>query len=336
MASIYRSKITDEYKTQNLVNFLDKVGDEPDKNSIYLMFGRSDSWADNELDLNFAPPYPDDSPDGQADAWHHALGFVKIPKEQLKAVLPRRDWGDFSLGADAYRYNIGDVVVTNTINANSHPSALSGYMVYRCIDVPDVGACTLDDVNQTFQKTDCIALGGKWNAVNTPGTINNIPNGTGDGIDTQDGYFWEYLYTIPPSEVINSVTSEYIIVPFPDDVNADPSEWGLTNEITYETTANRIIYSIGAHQLRFRAKLSGGDFAKLATPGNSGYRQLNILLNILLYRKDSTFPQVKATDATYLPEQLEESSGTIIYMENRQPIFKAPDQVEEISLIFQF
>lgn len=336
MSKIYRSKITNEYRTQNLMNFYDQVGPEDDKNTIYLMFGRSEVWADNEQDLNFAPPYPDDSTDGQADAWNHALGFVKIPKEQLKAVLPRRDWGDVELGDGALQFNIEDIVVTNTMDQNSHPSALPGYMVYRCVDVPDIGSCTLDVGLDTFEKADCIALGGKWLAQSSPGTIINVPNGTGDAIDTGDGYVWEYLYTIPPSEVVNSVTSEYIITPFPGDIAASRSDWGLANEIAYDRARDRTIYSVGANQLRFRAKLASGDFAHLSTPGNSGYRQVGILLNLIEYRADTTTPAVKANDNTYLVDRVEESSGDMIYMENRQPIFKAPDQVEEFSLIFQF
>lgn len=318
------------------MNFYNQVGDGEEHNTIYMMFGRKEQWADNELDINFAPPYPDDSPDGQADAWSRALGFIKIPKEQLRAVLPRRDWGDPDLGEEGLRFNIGDVVVTNTDVFNSHPSALPGYMVYRCIDVPSVGSCTLDDADLQFNKTDCIALGGRWLAESTTGTILNIPNGTGDAIDTNDGYFWEYLYTIPPSEVVNSVTSEYIIVPFPSDIIGNEAEWGLENEIAYDNKLNRVIFSIGASQLRFRAKLSAVEFAHLATPGNSGYRQINIILNPILYRENTIDPAVKATDPTYLPAAIEQSSGDMIYMENRQPIFKAPDQVEEFSLIFQF
>ncbi|WVX87473.1 baseplate wedge subunit [Vibrio phage EniLVp02] len=337
MAKVYRAKITNEYRTQNLLNFADAVGDGDDQNTIYLMFGRPEPWADNEQDINFAPPYPDDSPDGQADAWSRSLGFVKIPREQLKAVIPRRDWGDPELGVDALQFQIGDIVVTNTMPINRHPSALAGYMVYRCVDVPDVGACTLDDSQATFTKSDCIALGGRWNAQNSPGTVINIPNGTGDAIDTEDGYLWEYLYTIPPSEVVNSVTKEYITVPFPQDILNDPEGWGLKNEIQWDEKANYTLFYVGANRLRFRAKLSGGEqFQQLTVPGNPGYRQMAIILNPILHRDDTTEDAVKATAEAYLPSELESTSGKMIYIENRQPIFKAPDQVEEFNLIFQF
>lgn len=319
-----------------MMNFYDNVGDTSDLNSVYVMFGRKEAWAANEEDINFAPPYPDDSTDGQADAWSRALGFVKVPKAQLKAVIPRRDWGDTDLGDSSLQFEIGDIVVTNTISLNQHPSALSGYMVYRCVDVPDTGSCSLNDADTTFVKTDCIALGGKWSATSSTGTTANIPNGTGDAIDTDDGYTWEYLYTIPPDEVINNVTSDYIVCPFPDDVINNRKEWGLSDEISYDRNLDRTIYSVGASKLRFKAKLAGSDFVQLSAPGNTGYRQITVLINPLLYRSDTTTAAVKATATTYLPSLIEQTSGEVIYMENRQPIKRAPDQVEEFSLIFQF
>lgn len=336
MAKIYRSKITNEYRTKNLLNFYNLIGDGESENTIYMMFGRAESWATNENDISFAPPYPDDSPDGQADVWSRALGFVKIPKEQLKAVIPRRDWGDTELGDKALQFDIGDIVVTNTLTINSHPSALPGYMVYRCIDIPDVGSCSLDDSQTTYSKVDCIALGGQWFAESSPGAVVNIPNGTGDAIDTDDGYIWEYLYTIPPSEVVNSVTSEYIVCPFPTDIVGNSDSWGLSNEVSFDRDVDRTIFSANVYQLRFRAKLSGSDFPELTAPGSTGYRQIAIVLNPNLAPENTGADPVKATDTSYLPEQIQTTSGEMIYMENRQPIYRAKDQVEEFSLIFQF
>ena len=317
------------------MNFYDKVGDEEENNTIYMMFGRSQQWSDNENDVNFAPPYPDDSPDGQADAWTRSLGFVKIPKTQLRAVLPRFDWGDPEL-TNSLQFNYGDIVVTNTIPINQHPSALAGYMVYRCVDVPDIGSCSLDANGQLFDKVNCVALGGTWFGESSPGGQNNIPHGTGDSIDSDDGYKWEYLYTIPANEIISNVTREYIVVPFPADVVENRDIWGLSNEIQYDDKISRLIYSVGSYQLRFKAKLAGGDFIHLANPGNTGYRQIQIILNPYLAREDALDDPVKATDPTYLPGDLQTTSGEMIYMETRQPIIKAPDQVEEFSLIFQF
>nr|DAF95458.1 MAG TPA: baseplate wedge protein [Myoviridae sp. ctCo31] len=34
----------------------------------------------------------------------------------------------------------------------------------------------------------------------------------------EDGYKWEYLYSIPVDVVVNRVTNEYLVVPMPDEL----------------------------------------------------------------------------------------------------------------------
>lgn len=340
MAKIYRSTITTEYRVNNLMNFYNQVGDADDKNTIYLMFGRDEAWSDREDEINFAPPYPNDSPDGQADVWSRSLGFVKIPKSQLRPVLPRRDWGDANL-PDPLRFTLGDIVTVNTIPANSHPSAYAGYMVYRCVEVPEEdpnnpairGVCSIATITS---RDDCIAVGGTWTAPASPGNQENIPHGNGDAVDTNDGYKWQYLYTIPPSEVLTSVTAEYIVCPFPDDVINNRDEWGLGDSIIYDNTIDTTIFTTGATRLRFRAKLSGSDFVHLFGPGNNGYRQLSVVINPVEARELGESEDTKAINDLYNPHEIQLGVGEIIYMENRQPIRKTIDQVEEFNMIFLF
>ncbi|AUR86079.1 hypothetical protein NVP1081O_344 [Vibrio phage 1.081.O._10N.286.52.C2] len=322
------------------MNFYDKIGDADDLNTVYLMFGRPQPWSDREDEINFAPPYPNDTPDGQADVWARQMGMIKIPKAQLRPVIPRKDWGDPDLN-NALNFTFGDIVTVNTMSVNRHPSALNGYMVYRCIDVPETdpnnsnirGTCSVGSVTD---KGDCVAIGGTWSAPSSPGNIENIPHGTSNAVDTLDGYVWEYLYTIPPSEVLTNVTREYIVCPFPDDVVNDRAAWGLDQNIVYNADYDDTIFSVGAVNLRFRAKLSGSDFIHLFGPGNTGYRQISIVQNPLLLREDNSVIDVKATGNLYSPHEIQEGAGQMIYMENRQPIRKTLDQVEEFNIIYSF
>lgn len=322
------------------MNFYDSVGDDADKNSIYLMFGRSESWSDREDEINFAPPYPNDTPDGKADVWARALGLIKIPKSQLRPVLPRKDWGDPDLN-NSLKFTFGDIVTVNTNTINAHPSALNGYMVYRCIDIPETdvnntnirGTCSIPTITN---KSDCVAVGGVWDAPSSPGNQENIPHGTGNAIDTRDGYVWEYMYTIPPTEVLTNVSAEYIVCPFPDDVINSREAWGLDQNIIFNENHDETIFSIGAVNLRFRAKLAGSDFIHLFGPNNTGYRQITIIQNPLLLREFGETEDTKATELLYNPHELQEGTGQIIYMENRQPIRKTLDQVEEFNLIYTF
>lgn len=322
------------------MNFYENIGDDEDKNTIYLMFGRDDPWSEREDEINFAPPYPNDRPDGKADVWARALGLIKIPKSHLRPVLPRKDWGDPDLN-NSLRFTFGDIVTVNTMSINSHPSALNGYMVYRCVDIPETdpnnpnirGLCTISTVTN---KSDCVAVGGDWQAPRSPGNPENVPHGTGNAIETGDGYIWEYLYTIPPSEVLTNVTKEYIVCPFPADIVNDRVGWGLDQNIAFNVHHDDTIFNVGAVHLRFRAKLAGSDFIHLFGPGNQGYRQLSLVQNPLLVREEGDLTDIKATDVRYHPHEVQAGTGQIIYMENRQPIRKTIDQVEEFNLIYGF
>ncbi|WWS25395.1 hypothetical protein vBKpnAMK6_00457 [Klebsiella phage vB_Kpn_AM_K6] len=47
-----------------------------------------------------------------------------------------------------------------------------------------------------------------------------------------DGYLWEYLYEIPADVSINRCTNEYIVVPWPEEIEESPARWGFQNNLT--------------------------------------------------------------------------------------------------------
>lgn len=53
--NIYRAVVTGKFRTENMMNFREMIGDDPDHNSIYMSIGRTEQWADNESDLNSLP-----------------------------------------------------------------------------------------------------------------------------------------------------------------------------------------------------------------------------------------------------------------------------------------
>ena len=134
MSVIYRSIITSKFRTENLLNFYNSIGDPDGKHTIYASFGRSERWAENETEPNFAPPYPDDSTPGISDVWSRMLGLVKIQQEMLRPVVPRDDWGDQRF-SDPFTFHIGDIVVTNSAPYNRTEIG-SGWFVYRSGHAP--------------------------------------------------------------------------------------------------------------------------------------------------------------------------------------------------------
>lgn len=327
---IYRSIITSKFRTENLVNFYKLVGDAPDQHSIYVTFGRSEKWSDSENDPGFAPPYPNDSVDGVVDMWTHMMGAAKVSREMLDAVYPRKDYGDMRY-ENPLTFFIGDIVVVNSVmNNRTDPSR--GWMIYRVVDVPSQGRCSIPS-DTDLDKNECLALGGRW----TP-SIESVsePLGEGDAIDTEDGYIWEYLYTIPIDVAINRCTNEYIVVPFADQLLREKDKWGYSNTLEWYPGSSDLLYRMKVNTLRFRAYMDSLYFPETLLANQNTFRQISILMDPLLKKAQPINPDVKATDLYITPDKLEPHSGEMIYMENRPPVTRTPDQMEEISIIFEF
>lgn len=328
---IYRAIVTSKFRTEKMHNFYQTMGDGTDKNTIYLTFGRSTPWADNESEAGFAPPYPSDNTDGVVDMWTNMMGAVKILPSMLDAITPRKDWGDINY-PNPKNFHIGDIVVSNSAPYN-RTDAGKGWMVYRCVDIPTAGTCS---ISQIKNKDECTKLGGLWT---TTAESLYAPSGTGDTnglVDLGDGYLWEFLYEIPADVSINRCTNEYIVVPWPDEVKDDPSRWGYQNNLTWQQDDYGVIYRVKANTIRFKAYLDSVYFPKASLPGNTGFRQLSLVVNPLEVKLKPNDPNVKATDLNYTVLQLDRQSGEMIYMENRPPIIRAMDQSEEVNIIFEF
>ncbi|MGL5582970.1 MAG: hypothetical protein ACRDCE_18730 [Cetobacterium sp.] len=332
MTTIYRSIITSRFKTQNMLHFYNMVGDEvsptPNSNHVYLSLGRETKWSDNESDVGFAPPYPIDTSDGVVDVWTHMIGLVKIKKELFDGVIPRRDYGDIKYDRP-FSFYIGDIMVVNTAPFNATEPG-KGMLVYRCVDIPDTGSCSISQIDN---KIECLRLGGKWEASHDSTTP---PIGTGDAIDMKDGYLWEYLYEIPADVSINRVTNEYIVVPFPDDISADPERWGMHEVLQSDPERTDLVFRVKCNTLRFKAYLDSVYFPENSLPGNTGFRQMSVIINPLEKKPLPSSDDVVCVNESYKRKDVETHTGEMIYIENRQPIIRALDQVEEVSLMFEF
>lgn len=327
---IYRSIITSKFRTENLVNFYSLIGDSPDQNSIYVTFGRPDKWSDSENDPGFAPPYPIDAVDGVVDVWSNMMGAAKVSAEMLDAVYPRKDYGDMRYD-NPFTFYLGDIVVVNsTTNNRTDPGR--GWMIYRVIDVPATGECSITQ-DIPLKKDECIALGGKW----TP-SIPSVsePLGEGDAIETEDGYVWEYLYTIPTDIAINRCTNEYIVVPFNTQLVAEKDKWGYDNSLEWYPSSPDLLYRMKVSTLRFRAYMDSLYFPETLLAGQNTFRQISIIMNPLEKKKVPTNPDHKLTVPYCTPDKIEAHSGEMIYIENRPPVTRSHDQLEEISIIFEF
>lgn len=328
---VYRAIVTSKFRTEKMHNFYQNVGDEPTKNSLYITFGRSEPWASNESDPGFAPPYPNDSTEGVEDMWTHMMGSVKVLGSMLDAIVPRKDYGDIRY-PNPRNFQVGEIIVTNSAPYNRTDIG-AGWIIYRCVDIPEDGTCSIASISN---KNECVNVGGTWTA---SGDSVIIPRGQGDTegmVDTGDGYLWEYMYEIPPDVSVNRCTNEYIVVPWPDEIEADPERWGLKNYLSWQQKDYNIIYRTKANTIRFKAYLDSVYFPEASLPGNKGFRQISLIINPLEKKALPSDPNVKCTDTYYNVLDMERQSGEMVYMENRPPIIRALDQAEEVNLIFEF
>ncbi|AHY25139.1 baseplate wedge subunit [Pectobacterium bacteriophage PM2] len=331
---VYRSIITSKFRTEKMYNFYQSIGDTEDKNTLYVTFGRAQPWAQNENDPGFAPPYPVDDSKGIEDMWTNMMGSVKVMKSMLDSVIPRKDWGDVRY-PNPRNFQVGEIVVTNSAPYN-RTDAGSGWMVYRCVDIPEEGTCSIYELTN---KLECSKLGGKWTS-----SVDSMipPSGTRDTesdsgfIDTGDGYLWEYLYEIPPDVSINRCTNEYIVVPWPEEVKEDPIRWGYENNLSWQEDDYGVIYRVKANTVRFKAFLDSIYFPEFSLPGNKGFRQISIISNPLEKKNIPSDPNVKAEKTYYDAVDLSRHSGEMIYMENRPPVIRSMDQTEELNILFEF
>lgn len=328
---IYRSVVTSKFRTEKMYTFFNSVNDTDDGITLYVTFGKSTPWADNESAVGFAPPYPADNDDGVVDMWTNMMGAVKVPNSMLNCVYPRTDWGDSDY-AGTNSFAIGDIVVTNSASYNKTDSS-KGWLIYKCVDIPSNGSCSITEIST---KTECITLGGTW----TASTLSSVcPSGTGDTegqVDTGDGYLWEYLYEIPASVSINECTNEYIVIPWPSDLEADPDSWGYSSTLSWQQDDYGLIYRIKANLIRFSAYLDSSNFPQYSLPGNTGFRQLSVVSNPLVATTATSSDNTKCTADYYLASGMQRQSGEMIYMENRPPIIRALDQTESVAIIFEF
>lgn len=326
---VYRSIVTSKFRTEKMLNFYQTVGDGEDQNTLFVTFGRAEPWASNENDPGFAPPYPVDDAQGVEDMWTNMMGSVKVYRSMLDCIIPRKDWGDVRY-PNPRSFQINDIVVTNTAPYN-RTDASAGWLVYRCVDIPEEGTCSIFEIKE---KGECIKLGGTWSAKFESMTP---PSGTRDTeIDMGDGYKWEYLYEIPADVSINRCTNEYIVVPWPEELEADPSRWGYHNNLSWQEGDYGLVYRVKANVMRFKAFLDSVYFPEFSLPGNKGFRQLSIITNPLEVKEKPNDPNIKAIKEYYEAVNLERQSGEMIYMENRPPVIRAMDQTEEVNIIFEF
>lgn len=350
MASIYRPTLTAEYSTNVALSLISNF----DQDNYYLTIGKDDIWSATEGQPEFRPPQPIDNENYKHQFWDDVVGYIKVHKANVRLVLDRRDWGDSNV-AYSKSYNINDITVTNSIlDVNTSPDLIDGLIVYRCIQAPLTGSCVGGTGNNT-NKDSCDLNGGAWH----PSDGSTCPTGLGTGIDTGDGYIWEYLYTVPVDEVDQFCTPEYVVCPTPEELQ-DTARWGreLLNSTVFDVS--RICYEVGASKIMVYTLLTDSYFQDMIIDGLS-FRQIGLVLSPYTYEiapdcNDLDGDPVyfantpnggcsilgwkivaeTANDPSYSADQILGETGELLYMENRAPVQRSKNELQEIRIILGF
>lgn len=318
MATIYRPILTKEYSTV-LANELRNYSDA----SCYLTLGKGTPWSASENLPEFAPPLPIDDNNYKHQFWQDIGAYIRIAKENTRLVIDRVDWL-----TDTIYLKDDVIVVYNTVDElgnETYPDALDGFMMYRCLEA-GIAASTV------------------------------IPTGFGASTGPlADGYEWEYLYTIPPAEVADFCTPEYVVVPSEEELIGNLTYWSRQMVSSTVFDHGRMCYSIAAHKLMLKTVLSDNMFRNYLTSETS-YRQIGVILRPYSYALappcGSPSPwfgvngacsifgwkiiAIPAQLATYESYEILANTGEILYMENRAPIIRSFNETNDIRIILGF
>jgi hypothetical protein len=162
-------------------------------------------------------------------------------------------------------------------------------------------------------------------APETPTLEGCEPSLKNDYVETPDGYIWRYLYEINPQQINNG-----LIIPgwMPVSYNMHgvfPGGSITPNQNSYgDNNAN---FALGAWHLLIMGVLEDEG---MAIPYYTSFRQVGLILD----PRDND--GVLLTGERYPAASFDRNSGNLIYLENREVIYRTPDQREELKLVLSF
>lgn len=264
--------------------------------SFFLFIGRTTPWI-NEA----SPPSLQDTDSETIDILNEIYAIKRISSSNGCLVIPRYNWTTGTVYAqysntDDALYDKEFYVLTTDMN------------VYKCI-LNNAGAVsTVMPAGQSIYNTQ-----------------------------TADGYTWKFMYNLSSSVVSSFLTNAYLPVP--------TDNQKTSNQISVETAAayssgspsgghgSNAYIELGCSRVMVSQTLSGteGD----VIDASSTYRRTGLIKNPQLISTGAT-----ATGSVYSVgdsnSDIDITSSTIMYVENRSPIQRNIDQSENIKFIINF
>lgn len=159
-------------------------------------------------------------------------------------------------------------------------------------------------------------------APDTNTTVGSEPSLMDANVVTPDAYEWKYLYTVP----VISLNAGLIVEGWQPVAYNLHGEYPGGNLVADQNSFgdNNANYTLGAWRCLVMGRLEDEG---AAIPYYISYRQIGLIID----PRDSTGALLGGTN--YGAAEFDIDSGVLVYLENRAPVYRAPDQQEEIRLI---
>ena len=258
--------LTKEFRTNNLVTFLDNYFSSLPLGNIYMFFGQGNSWPNdiNSKDEN-QPGFIVPALDTQTAATSFRQGpiaGIKIAAGDVSPVIVRRNW------AINTPYKVNDVVVTD-----------------------------------------------EWNVYSAKRTVSNNTKPTHTSYtDINDD--WAFLYKISSADMFTKfVTDEWIPVVYNN------------NTGTVGSTDPDAIYKAGTITFMINKTIALSNFTQ---------EELNDFRQIALWSNPLNTGDRPLVETKVLTANMNVNSGTIVYVDNRLPVYRYTNQTEEFKILIGF
>jgi hypothetical protein len=280
-----------------------------DQNSLYLTLGRDFYWP---LEIN--PPSPSKTIQDDVSFRQDVIFLKKVQLIDMSFVIPRVPWKS---GVKYSKYdpnkNTVSCVLVNNVIADQMISS-----VYMCVDVPK-------DPEQVALKQPM------YNIVNPVEYIHN-----------SDGYSWVLLYQLSDLELYKFSSTDWI--PLPTDgretviqkkIMTDAYKRSYpyynfynTPDVPINGYGSNPVYQLSAYYIMFSVMISPSE--DKINPETS-FRQIGLMSNPI----EKTSSKI-AHKKSYHSDEIDLSSGQVLYFENRKAVLKKATQTENIQIILGF
>lgn len=193
----------------NAKQFRESVS-EPQSSNVYLTFGRSYAWADEN-----SPLQANTSTISTYEIWNNMIAGKKITGNDMRHAIPRFNWTTNTV------YNAYD----DRTDSKDLKSANNNFFV----------------VTDDWNVYKCIANNYGANSTSKPASILNNTD-----FQTSDGYVWKYMYTVSSEERLRFVTNDYLPIKQLT-VNDGSLQWGVQNNAVTGSIHNILLTNFGAN-----------------------------------------------------------------------------------------